>query len=505
MLGSMSHPIYTQLPIQDAYVIQYRAFVDSRGYLAELYNSSKYKQARTEDLHQITLSESKEGVLRGIHKVPYSKLVTCVKGAVYDVIVDLRPHSPTFLMWVSVVLNQFNRKQLYVPADCGHAFLSLKDDTLVVYGQSQPFNPSLEDNCHFEDPFINVHWPLLHTGPPDVSPKDRDTPVLPPTNIPRGIFPKRTRVLVVGASGQLGSVLMLKLRNQFQSEYAVYGTYCNTELDTHCVKMDLNSSTNAFTYNSLLQLCHPHVVIICAAMTWVDGCEKSQDRAYDINCNASFSLALAAKQLGAKTVYISTDYVFGGVAPIYGDRYMEEDTLAPLNAYGSSKQKGEKLVLAVSRGNLVLRTSSLYGPDKLRKNFPCQVVRKLRDSQPFPAFTHVVSSPTYSPDLAECVIQLLANDCSGVMHLAGPESVSKYEWALIVAKSFNLKTSLIEEVSSFPALVAKRPLNSSLASNRVLYYLPDFKFRNIEQALEDWKLNFPDSLADTVKKSDSKL
>ena len=502
----MSHPIYTQLPIQDAYVIEYRAFIDSRGYLAELYNSSKYKQARTENLHQITLSESKEAVLRGIHKVPYSKLVTCVKGAIYDVIVDLRPHSPTFLMWVSVVLTQFNRKQLYVPADCGHAFLSLKDDTLVVYGQSQPFNPSLEDNCNFEDPFVNVHWPHLHTGPPEVSPKDRDTPLLPPTSIPRGIYPKRTRVLVIGASGQLGSVLMHKLRNQFESKYAVYGTYCNTQLDTHCVKMDLNSSaTNAFTYHSLLQLCHPHVVIICAAMTWVDACEKSPDKAYDINCDAAFSLALAAKQLGAKTVYISTDYVFGGVAPIYGDRYMEEDKIAPLNEYGSTKQRGEKLVLTVSSDNLVLRTSSLFGPDKLSKNFPCQVVRKLRDNLAFPAFTHVVSTPTYTVDLAECIILLLGYDCSGVMHLAGPECVSKYEWALKVANSFKLKTSLVEKVHSFPALVAKRPLNSSLASNRVLYFLPDFKFRNVEQALEDWKINFPDSLADTLRKDNSKL
>ncbi|KAI6653557.1 hypothetical protein LOD99_3452 [Oopsacas minuta] len=502
----MNYPIYTELPIQDAFVIEYRAFSDSRGYLAELYNSNKYKQAETENLQQITLSQSKKNVLRGIHKVPYSKLVTCVRGAIYDVIVDLRHNSPTFLMWVSIVLTQSNHKQLYIPADCGHAFLSLENDTLVVYGQSQPFNPALEDNCRFDDPFVNVYW-HLDIAKLEISPKDRDTALLIPDNLPKGLSPHRTRILIIGASGQLGSILTYKLQKYYQLQYVVYGTYCNNKVDTHCVKMDLNSSSteNTFSYHSLLQLCHPNIVIICAAMTWVDGCEKSQNKAYDINCNAVFSLSLEAKKIGAKTIYISTDYVFGGVLPIYGDKYMEEDTISPLNVYGKTKHRGEQFVLSISKDNLVVRTSSLFGPDKLNKNFPCQVVRKLKDNLKFPAFSHVVSTPTYTVDLAECIIQLLVHDCSGVMHLAGPESASKYDWALKIANSFNLENTLIEKVDSFPALVAKRPLNSSLANNRIGYILPEFKFRGIQDALEDWMINFPDSLDDIVNPTKSKL
>ena len=502
----MSFPIYTQLPIPDAYLIEYRVFSDNRGYLGELYNSDKYLQATTESLQQITLSQSKQAVLRGIHKVPYSKLVTCVRGAVYDVIVDLRSDSPTYLMWLGVVLTQSNHRQLYIPANCGHAFLSLENETLVVYGQSQPFNPSLEDNVRFDDPFVNVFWPCVDINALEVSPKDRNTPLLTSTNLPKEIAPRRTRVLIVGASGQLGSILCYRLRKYFQSKYVVYGTYCGNKVDTHCVQMDLDcSKENAFNFRSLMQLCRPGIVIICAAMSWVDGCEKSQQEAYNINCNAAFSLSLEAKYVGAKTVYISTDYVFGGVQPLHGDRYMEEDRVAPLNVYGSTKRRGEELVLSVSSMNLVVRTSSLYGPDKFGKNFPCQVIKKLSDNTRFPAFTHVVSTPTYTVDLSECILQLLDYECSGVMHLAGPESVSKYEWALEVAEIFNLDKSLIERVSSFPALIAKRPLNSSLATNRLGYLLPEFKFRGVSEALKDWRINFPDSFDDAESSSKSKL
>ncbi|KAI6647853.1 Spore coat polysaccharide biosynthesis protein SpsK-like [Oopsacas minuta] len=237
----------------------------------------------------------------------------------------------------------------------------------------------------------------------------------------------------------------------------------------------------------------------------VDCCEKSQNKAYDINYNAVFSLSLEAKKIGAKTIYISTDYVFGGVLPIYGDKYMEEDTISQLNVYGQTKHRGEQFVLSISKDNLVVRTSSLFGPDKLSKNFPCQVVRKLKDNLKFPAFSHVVSTPTYTVDLAECIIQLLVHDCCGVMHLAGPESVSKYDWALKIANNFNLENTLIEKVDSFLALVAKRPLNSSLANNRIGNILPEFKFRGIQDALEDWMINFPDSLDDIVNPTKSKL
>ena len=502
----MSFPIHTQLPISGAYLIEYRAFGDSRGYLAELYNSDKYLQAKTESLSQITLSQSRRAVLRGIHKVPYSKLVSCVSGAIYDVIVDLRPDSPTYLMWLSVVLTPINRKQLYIPSDCGHAFLSLENDSLVVYGQSQPFNPSLEDNVRFDDPYLNVFWPCNDINQLEISPKDRDTPLLTSVSLPKEITPKRTRVLIVGASGQLGSILSLKLKEYFQSKYVVFGTYCANRVDTHCVQMDLDcSEKNAFDFKTLLQLCRPGILIICAAMTWVDGCEKSPEKAYNINCNAAFSLSLEAKHVGAKTVYISTDYVFGGVPPIHGDRYMEEDRVAALNVYGSTKHRGEQLVLAVSKRNLVLRTSSLYGPDIFGKNFPCQVMRKLRENAKVQAFTHVVSTPTYTVDISNCLIQLLEYECSGVMHLAGPESVSRYEWALKVAETFQLDSSSIERTSSYPTLIAKRPLNSSLATNRLGYFLPHFKFRSVDEGLKDWKENYPHPLDDTDSSAKSKL
>ena len=502
----MSHPHYTQLPIPDAFLIEYRAFSDNRGYLAELYNSDKYRQAQHENVQQITLSHSKKYVLRGIHKVPYSKLITCVKGGIYDVIVDLRPDSPTYLMWVGILLKPDNHRQLYVPANCGHAFVSLDNESIVIYGQSEPFNPSLEDNCRFDDPFINVFWSGLENKILEISQKDKDTPPLAPSKIPAGVSPKRDRVLIVGASGQLGNMLTHLLRNSYQSEYSVYGTFCTHSLESHCVKFDLSTAyEQGFECKTLLRMCYPKYVIICAAMTWVDGCEKSQKEAYNINCNSVFNLALEARNFGAKIIYISTDYVFGGITPKVGTSFSEEDVPSPINVYGSTKRVGEQLVLGMDRNNLVIRTSSLFGPDKMYKNFPCQVMRNLKGNVKLSAFGHVVSTPTYTADLSICIIQLMASNCRGILHLSGPESVSKYEWALKVAETFDLDNSLIERTDSFPALAAKRPLNSSLTSCRGGDVLSGFQFKRIDEALNDWKLNYPDYLGENLNSMKSKI
>src|SRR5207248_5815659 len=105
----------------------------------------------------------RKGTLRGIHyqAAPYqeAKLVRCTMGSIYDVVVDLRPGSPTFKDWIGVDLTAANRRMLYVPEGFGHGFLTLKDDTEVFYQMSEFYHPELARGVRWNDPAFNISWP----------------------------------------------------------------------------------------------------------------------------------------------------------------------------------------------------------------------------------------------------------------------------------------------------------------------------------------------------------
>lgn len=122
---------------------------------------------------------SRRGTLRGMHfqVAPYAevKLVSCVRGAIYDVIVDLRPSSPTLHRWVGIELTPENRRQVYVPAGFAHGFQTLRYDTLVSYLISQSYTPEASAGVRYDDPAFGIDWPLAPTA---ISEKDRAWPLL---------------------------------------------------------------------------------------------------------------------------------------------------------------------------------------------------------------------------------------------------------------------------------------------------------------------------------------
>jgi len=116
----------------------------------------------------------KKNVVRGIHCSPYSKLVTCIKGRIWDVVVDLRKGSPTYLKWRGKELSP--TQQLYIPPRCGHAFISLDEDNIVMYFQGGTWNPKFEMDTNYLDPQINIKWPKAEQY--ILSDKDRNAPFL---------------------------------------------------------------------------------------------------------------------------------------------------------------------------------------------------------------------------------------------------------------------------------------------------------------------------------------
>jgi dTDP-4-dehydrorhamnose 3,5-epimerase len=171
------------LPIEGAWVITPTVHGDDRGAFLEWFKDPLFAEAvgHRLDLAQANCSVSARGVVRGIHvaDVPpgQAKYVTCVHGAVLDVIVDLRLGSATFGQWASVRLDDRARRAVYLSEGLGHGFASLEDGSTVVYLCSQPYAPQREREVHPLDPAIGIDWGL---GPqvPELSAKDAAAPTL---------------------------------------------------------------------------------------------------------------------------------------------------------------------------------------------------------------------------------------------------------------------------------------------------------------------------------------
>lgn len=146
--------------IKDCVLIQPKHYGDNRGMNVELYNATRYKEAGIDhNWTQSNCSRSNSKVIRGIHVVPFAKLVTCMSGCVYDVVVDTRPDSPTYLKWLGFLLRPEEMMQVYVPPGCGHGFYSFAQGSVVVYLQSQEYDPKLEKTIIWNDPTIGIEWP----------------------------------------------------------------------------------------------------------------------------------------------------------------------------------------------------------------------------------------------------------------------------------------------------------------------------------------------------------
>ncbi len=177
-----------ELAVAGAWEVSTRHFGDARGVFLEWFKASEFEAAtgRKLDLLQANCSVSAAGVLRGIHfaDVPpgQAKYVTCAKGAVLDVVVDLRVGSPTFGQWDAVLLDDVDRKGIFLSEGLGHGFLSLEDGSTVMYLCSTPYNPTGEHEVDPLDPAIGIDWPTTgRDGAPlefQLSDKDRAAPGL---------------------------------------------------------------------------------------------------------------------------------------------------------------------------------------------------------------------------------------------------------------------------------------------------------------------------------------
>lgn len=167
-------------PLQDVIVLSPRVFNDDRGWFTEVYNTSVLSEyGITDRFQQDNHSFSRQGVLRGLHfQVPpmaQAKLVRCVSGALWDVAVDLRKGSPTYLQWYGAELSAANKLIMYIPVGFAHGFYALQDCEMI-YKCSEVYNPEHDGGIAWNDSDLAIKWPL--TGEPTLSDKDSQLPRL---------------------------------------------------------------------------------------------------------------------------------------------------------------------------------------------------------------------------------------------------------------------------------------------------------------------------------------
>ena len=170
---------FYDLPLAGAYIIEIEKKGDERGFFSRIYCRKEFNDLGLDtDIVQINDSFSKtRGTLRGIHyQLPpktETKIVRCTTGALWDVIVDLRKNSPTFCKWHGETLTANNRKMMYVPKGFGHAFVSLEDNTELIYFVTEFYAPEYERTIRWDDPRFSIKWPF---EPVIISDKDNNAP-----------------------------------------------------------------------------------------------------------------------------------------------------------------------------------------------------------------------------------------------------------------------------------------------------------------------------------------
>lgn len=264
-------------------------------------------------------------------------------------------------------------------------------------------------------------------------------------------------VLIVGASGQVGRAC----RKEFIARgRRVVGTYASHPAEG-LVPLDLGRPEEI---RALVRDVGPDICVIASALTHVDRCESEPTLATAINAEAVKVLATECRDIGARVVHLSTEYVFDGESGPYD----EESAPRPINVYGRSKLEGEGCALKADSNNLVVRTTVVYSWDPNGSNFVMQVLRNLKAGRVMRVPSDQRSSPTWAPDLARGIARLCDAGAGGVWNVAGPEVLPRYEFALQIAAAFGLEKGLLEPVPTHVlGQAARRPLNAGLRTQKL--------------------------------------
>jgi dTDP-4-dehydrorhamnose reductase len=269
----------------------------------------------------------------------------------------------------------------------------------------------------------------------------------------------RGRLLITGGSGLLGNSIAEKAFRRFK----VIATYNKNPVKGKCesIKLDILQRDEV---SKAFERIEPTYVIHTAAFTNVDKSEIERGKAWKTNVEGTKNICEACEKVGAKMIYVSSDFVFDGKK----GNYKENDKPNPINWYGKTKLEGEKLIKNYDIGYVIARTSVLYGFGGNRPNFVTWVFDKLKRGETIHIVKDQWNSPTFVDNCAEILLELLERGKSGIYHTSGKERISRLDFARKIVEVFNLDKGLIKPIRSEELKQeAKRPRDSSLSVDKI--------------------------------------
>lgn len=273
------------------------------------------------------------------------------------------------------------------------------------------------------------------------------------------------KILITGSNGMLGHDLQEVLKDKHELILTTSKT------------LDITDKNNTM---GIIKENNPDIVINSAAYTDVDGCEENQDLAFAVNGEGVRNLALACKEIDCPLVHVSTDYVFDGTArnPI-----AEDGEIGPISVYGKSKLKGEEAILEILDKYFIVRTAWLYGING--KNFPKTMLELAENHDEITVVYDEVGTPTYTPDLAYGISQLIETDLYGIYHLTNSGSCSWCEFAKYIFEIAGRDVNVVPVTASEFARPAPRP-SYSVLNNRNWLDNGFEPLRSYKEAIKDY-------------------
>ena len=445
--------------LKDCYILEPQRFGDERGYF-ESVTKEQLEELGFNKIFQVSNSLSGKGIIRGLHfqKDPYcqAKVVRCHRGAVLDVVVDIRKDSETYGKWTSVELTPENGRMLYVPRGFAHGFVSLKDDTLFEYYVDNQYMPRMEGGILWNDPEININWNEIFEKydikEPILSEKDKNRETLKESNVE--FYRRPRKFLITGCKGQLGYDIARELEERGEFEYLA--------IDKE--EMDITDREQVF---EVVKKYNPDVIFHCAAWTAVDKAEDMEEIVTKINVDGPKYLTEVSKEIGAKIIYMSTDYVFDGKKE---GLYVEDDTPNPMSVYGKTKYLGEEEIRK-NPNHFITRISWVFGING--NNFIKTMLKLAENHDSLNVVDDQIGSPTYTRDLAKLLVEMAFSNKYGTYHVNNDGYCSWAEFAKYIMESNGKKTK-INPVSTEEYLEitgtkqAYRPRNSKLSKEKLV-------------------------------------
>ena len=268
------------------------------------------------------------------------------------------------------------------------------------------------------------------------------------------------KILVTGVKGQLG--------------YDICRILNTRGIENRGVDIEDFDITDASATKAYIEAYHPDAIIHCSAYTAVDKAEDNVELCTKVNAEGPANIASAAVAVGAKMMYISTDYVFPGT----GDRfYLPDDETGPLSTYGKTKLMGEEAVKAASKRHFIVRISWVFGINGA--NFVKTMLRLSETKTDLNVVADQIGSPTYTYDLAKLLCEMIVTERYGTYHATNEGTCSWAEFAAEIMRQANKDTQIHPIPSSEYPTRAIRPLNSRMSKDKLV--------ENGFSRLPDWK------------------